>query len=134
MKREAQQSALPAAAHEGREVEERRPADAPVREHHDLAALQRQEEARVSGMGDRRGLREARGQRFEGDLGSVLRAKKVRRRDRREREDESDGESADPVQVGLRTGNRRAPPAIPAGDRAQLARIAYPRTGKLPIP
>jgi hypothetical protein len=85
-------------------------------------------------MGDRRGLREPRGQRFEGDLGSVLRAKRVRRRDRREREDESDGESADPVQVGLRTGNRRAPPAIPAGDRAQLARIAYARTGKLPIP
>jgi hypothetical protein len=72
VEREAEEPALPAASDERLDVQEGGGKDASTVEDDDLAALQGQEDARVSGLRDRGRLREARGEGFESDLGRRL--------------------------------------------------------------
>jgi hypothetical protein len=86
MKREAEQAALAAAPHQRTDVEKRRGKRATAREHDDLPALQRHEEARVAGVRDRGRLNEARREGLESDLRRRLGASARRKRRQREPE------------------------------------------------
>jgi hypothetical protein len=86
MEREAEKAALPAAPHERSDVEEGGRPHAVALERDDLSVLQRQEDARVSCVGDRRGLREPRREGLESDIRRRLASSA--RRDRRQSEPE----------------------------------------------
>lgn len=68
MEREAEKAALAAAPHQRPDVEERRRQDVAAVEDDDLSALQRQEDARVPGVRDRRRLQEPGREGLESDF------------------------------------------------------------------
>ena len=88
MEREAEEPALPAAADERRDVQERRRKNVAAVEDDDLPPLQGQEDARVSGMRDRGRLREPGRERLESDLGRALSADAPCPNERQEPDDE----------------------------------------------